>query len=146
MLAQAAHETFGRSQLVQREAERRAELAAEKHQRSREHLSKQLAGLRERHRALAAAARGKGSPSPPKDLHMKETKGSERPKDRPLEQVEGAMRAKLAELDAMPLQLSKPERQRVRAAFVASVEAATSLAASVASVEVRRNNLVFHKK
>ena len=128
---------------MQREADRRVDGACERHARGREVLGNQLAGLREKQRTLSGAVRvvKGGSPS----MNKGGKKAALTTASHELEQVEAAIRAKTAELEAMPVSLSKQERQRVRAAFLASVEAAAALAADVASVEIRLNNLVFHK-
>ena len=145
VLAHVAHGTYAQSQAVQREAERRAERAAARHINSKEQLRRQLASLREKHRALASGARGKGgSPNPAKGPVQGKADG--KPTQSATEQIESAIRAKTAEVDAMPDHLSRDEQKRVRTAFIAAVEAAVALADDVASVEVRRNNLVFVRK
>jgi len=134
VIAQTASEAFLRSPLVQREAERCVEAAVERHARARESLGKRLAALREKQRSLGSSPRGKAGGSPQKG------------EKRIFEQLEAAIRQKLSEIDSMPVILSKQERLRVRSDFMTAVEAAASLAKSVATVQVRNNNVVFHKK
>ena len=112
---------------MQAAPERAVERANERRARKREHTARQVERLRERVRVARASSSAVGA-----------TDG--------VDQLAKALNEKEAELETTPLALSKQEASQIRAAAVAQLRAAEELAATVASVQVRRNNVVFWKR
>jgi len=130
VIGQVANEAYSRSAAVQSAPERAVERAEARRSRQREQTERQVERLRERVRAARASSSAAGA-----------TDGV-----RGVDHLVNALHEKEGELEAIPPTLSKREASQVRAAAAAQLHAAEQLAATVASVQVRRNNVVFWKR
>jgi copper homeostasis protein len=143
IVAQVANESYGRSGALQQAVDMAGERAEARRAKLRAQAAQQVERLRQRIASVEGAGQGQGGGRGAGGAHV--TEGADEDSSAHA-RLRASLAAKEAELASIPESISKAEASRLRAGVVSQLQAAVELAASVATVQVRRNNVVFVKK